>query len=44
MPNKPKPAPKRLERDAGTGQYVKKGTEKRRPTRTVTEPVRKKGK
>ena len=31
----------RNERDAGTGRYVKSGTEKRRPNRTVTEPRKK---
>ena len=29
---------KRNERDAKSGQYVKSGTEKRRPAHTVTEP------
>ena len=28
----------RIERDAGSGQFVKSGTEKRRPGTTVTEP------
>ena len=28
----------RNERDAKTGRYVKTGTEKKRPARTVTEP------
>jgi hypothetical protein len=28
----------RVERDAGSGQYVKTGTEKKQPTKTVTEP------
>jgi hypothetical protein len=28
----------RIERDAKTREYVKTGTEKRRPERTVTEP------
>lgn len=29
---------KKSERDAGTGQYVKRGTEQRRPGQTVREP------
>lgn len=29
---------RRDERDAGTGKYVKQGTEQRRPGTTVTEP------
>lgn len=37
MPNL-KPTPKRQERDAGSGRYVKTGTEERKPTKTVTEP------
>jgi hypothetical protein len=28
----------RTERDAGSGKYVKTGTEKKHPSRTVTEP------
>jgi hypothetical protein len=28
----------RIERDAGTGKYVPSGTEKRKPSSTVTEP------
>jgi len=30
----------RVERSAGTGRYVKSGTEKRKPRETVTEPRR----
>lgn len=30
--------PARIERSARTGQFVKTGTEKRRPSTTVTEP------
>lgn len=32
----------RIERDAGTGRYVRTGTNKRRPKTTVTEPRPKK--
>jgi hypothetical protein len=32
----------RVERDAGSGKYVKTGTEKKHPTTTVTEPRKKK--
>ena len=35
-------APQRQERDAGSGRYVKTGTERLRPTKTVTEPRKKK--
>ena len=28
----------RIERDAGSGQFVKTGTEEKKPSRTVTEP------
>jgi hypothetical protein len=28
----------RVERDAGTGRYVPKGTERKHPDQTVTEP------
>ena len=31
---------KRKERDAGTGRYVPKGTDKKKPNRTVTERVK----
>ena len=34
----------RVERDAGSGRYVPKGTEKRRPSQTVTEPQKPKKK
>jgi hypothetical protein len=30
--------PNRIERDAGSGKYVPTGTEKRKPSTTVTEP------
>ena len=36
--------PGRDERDAGSGRYVPKGTEKKHPTKTVTEPRKPKGK
>jgi hypothetical protein len=36
------PPAKRDERSAGTGKYVKRGTERRDPTHTVTEPHKKK--
>jgi|GEM_PF-6156754 len=29
---------KRIERDAGSGKYVRTGTEEKRPDKTVTEP------
>ena len=35
---KSKTAPQRQERSAKTGRYLKSGTEKRKPTKTVTEP------
>jgi len=28
----------RIERDVGSGEFVKKGTERKHPTTTVTEP------
>jgi len=34
----------RIERDAGTGKYVKKGTEQKHPKTTVTEPQKPKKK
>ena len=30
--------PSRIERDAGSGKYVPTGTERRKPSTTVTEP------
>jgi hypothetical protein len=36
------PPAKRDERSAKTGEYVKRGTEKRDPGHTVTEPTKKK--
>ena len=41
MSKKSKRKSKRIERDALTGRYVPKGTEKKRPARTVTEPRKK---
>jgi hypothetical protein len=38
MPTKKGGGTGRNERDAGTGRYVDKGTEKKRPSTTATEP------
>ena len=38
MPTKKSGGSGRSERDAGTGRYVDKGTEKKHPNTTVTEP------
>ena len=38
MGNKKTGGSERDERDAGTGRYVKEGTEKKHPKTTVTEP------
>ena len=42
MATKPTGKSGRDERDAGSGRYVPKGTEKKNPKGTVTEPRKKK--